>query len=204
MAIADLSFKLYTDAGLTTPFSNIFQLVHQTNLSDNPQDFQLWFGSPLANRVLETTANAGVDNIVLTPTDTLPDWMASTVYALGDRVEPTTPNGFVYEATVAGTSGATEPPFPTGGIGSTVTDNGITWRLYSDRHQITEMKLASTAAGLPGATGGAALSLGTTINSGVANAVEINVRFTNQVDNVSDSTGYEEIALFINDVTESA
>ena len=39
-------------------------------------------------------------------------WTAATVYAVGDRVVPTTPNGRVYEARVAGTSGATQPYFP--------------------------------------------------------------------------------------------
>ncbi|GAG80572.1 unnamed protein product, partial [marine sediment metagenome] len=36
-------------------------------------------------------------------------WKASTAYSLGDVVEPTTPNDYVYECTTAGTSGATEP-----------------------------------------------------------------------------------------------
>ena len=39
-------------------------------------------------------------------------WAAATVYAVGDRVVPTTPNGRVYEARVPGTSGANEPTFP--------------------------------------------------------------------------------------------
>ena len=39
-------------------------------------------------------------------------WTAATVYSVGDRVVPTTPNGRVYEARVAGTSGATQPEFP--------------------------------------------------------------------------------------------
>lgn len=39
-------------------------------------------------------------------------WAASYVYAVGDRVVPTTPTGRVYEARVAGTSGTTQPSFP--------------------------------------------------------------------------------------------
>jgi hypothetical protein len=39
-------------------------------------------------------------------------WAAATTYAVGDRIVPTTPNGRVYEARVAGTSGATQPTFP--------------------------------------------------------------------------------------------
>jgi hypothetical protein len=40
-------------------------------------------------------------------------WTASTVYAIGDRVVGTTPNGRVYECRQAGTSGTTEPEWPT-------------------------------------------------------------------------------------------
>lgn len=40
-------------------------------------------------------------------------WAASTAYAVGDRVVGTTPNGRVYECRRAGTSGATEPDWPT-------------------------------------------------------------------------------------------
>ena len=43
----------------------------------------------------------------------------------------------------------------------------------------THIKLALTSAGLDGATGGAALNAGSTINGGVANAVPIHYRWSN-------------------------
>lgn len=52
-------------------------------------------------------------------------WTTSTAYSIGDRVVPTTPNDHVYEVTTAGTSGATEPTWPTDG--SSVVDGTITW-----------------------------------------------------------------------------
>ena len=53
-------------------------------------------------------------------------WAASTAYAVGDYVQPTTPNSHYYRCTVAGTSGATEPgTWPT--TGGTVADGTITW-----------------------------------------------------------------------------
>lgn len=39
-------------------------------------------------------------------------WTANTVYAVGDYIVPTVPNGRIYKAVVAGTSSATEPGFP--------------------------------------------------------------------------------------------
>lgn len=204
MALSDLSFGLYTDDELTTPFTGLFQLTHQTDLSDNPQDFQLWFGSTVSGRQLQANSNPGVDNITITPTDTLANWEAATAYSLGYMIEPSTPNGFVYRATVGGTSHASvEPTWPTTGIGSTVTDGTVTWALVGAKHPITEIKLALDAGDLGSATPGAALNLGTTIDSGDANAVEINIRITNTVTTVYSDTGYPQMGIFINEVIET-
>lgn len=207
MALSDLSFKLYSDSGLTTLYSGLTQLVHQSDLSDNPNDFTLYFGSTQTSRVLEATSNPGVDQITLTPTEQLQAWAASTAYSVGDSRRPTTENGFRYRVkSIAGggTSGASEPTFPTSGIGSTVVDNEVTWELVAAAHQDTEIKLALTSGGLAGATAGAALNLGTSIDSGVANAVEIHVRVTNAVTTVSNNTDDPELAVNINSVTERA
>lgn len=53
-------------------------------------------------------------------------WSASTAYAIGDVVQPTSANGHYYRCTAAGTSGSTEPTWPTNG--STVPDGGATWQ----------------------------------------------------------------------------
>ena len=53
-------------------------------------------------------------------------WAASTAYVLTDVRRPTTSNGFVYVVTTAGTSGSTEPSWPTT-AGSTVTDGTVVW-----------------------------------------------------------------------------
>lgn len=203
MALSDLTFKLYTDSGLTTLFTGTLQLTHQTDLSDNPQDFVLYFGSTTTGRQIQATSNPGVDNINITPTNQLAEWAATTAYSLGDRIEPTTPNTYVYECTTAGTSAGSEPTFPTAAIGDTVVDGTVVWTLVAARHEITEIKVAATSGGLAGATAGAALSLGNTITSGVGTAKEINIRITNAVTTVVSNTGYPEIGLDINEVIET-
>lgn len=53
-------------------------------------------------------------------------WAATTAYSLGDFVEPTTVNGLRYECTTDGTSGESEPTFPTA-PGQTVADGSAVW-----------------------------------------------------------------------------
>ncbi len=203
MTLATQTFKLYTNSGLTVAFTGSESLLHYTNQSDNPQDFQFWYGSTVSGRVLRAVSNPGVDQIVLTPTDTLPIWHIARAYTLGQSVSPITPNGYRYEVTTAGTSHATtEPTWPTTPIGATVVDNGVTWTLRSASHPITEMKLALTSGGLSSATGGAALNLGTSITGGVAGAVQVNMRITNSVITVSNNSGTPEIDFYVNNVRE--
>ncbi len=53
-------------------------------------------------------------------------WQAKHAYTVGDTVARATANGFYYTCTVAGTSGYTQPSWPTSN-GATVTDGGVTW-----------------------------------------------------------------------------
>ena len=55
-----------------------------------------------------------------------PVWTASTVWPRGAWCRPTTVNGFCFVATVAGTSGASEPAWPTE-LGATVADGEVEW-----------------------------------------------------------------------------
>jgi hypothetical protein len=198
------SFNLWNDAALTDEFSGTSILVHQTDLSDNPQDIVLYLGSVLTNRQLQTASSPGVSSITLTPTDILSRWAVATSYVVGDKVQPSTSNGFVYRCTVAGTSHASvEPTWPVSPIGSTVTDGTCTWELYSAHHATTEIKLALSSGGLDTATGGAALSIATTVLGGASNSIPIYIRITNAVTSVANNTGNEEIALNINSCVES-
>ena len=59
-------------------------------------------------------------------------WAASTAFAVGDVRRATTSqnSGLVFECTTAGTSGSSEPTWPTD-IGSTLTDNTVVWTAIS-------------------------------------------------------------------------
>ncbi len=204
MALSDLSFKFYTDSGLSSAFGGLLQVLHYTDLSDNPQDFTLYFGSTNSTRRLEANSNPGVDQITLTPTDALEDWDTATAYALGDLVEPTTPNGLVYKCTTAGTSHASvEPTWPTVGIGSTVADGTCVWTLQGDRHELTEITLALDSGDLGTNTPGDPLDIGTQLDGGTGNAIPIYIRVTNAVTTVRNNTDDPELTVNINEVVET-
>tara|TARA_A100001515_G_C4559220_1_gene206039 strand:- start:311 stop:1204 length:894 start_codon:yes stop_codon:yes gene_type:complete len=59
-------------------------------------------------------------------------WAASTAFAVGDvrRATASQNSGLVFECTTAGTSGSSEPTWPTD-IGSTITDNTVVWTAIS-------------------------------------------------------------------------
>ena len=209
MAVLTETFKLTTDAGLTTSASGYLDLIHNTDESDNPQDRTYYVGSlgsagaNTTDRKLQAVSDPGVDNVTITPTYLLDAWDNATVYTLGECVIPTTPNGYRYRVTTAGTSHATtEPTWPTT-VGSTVTDGTVVWTMVSAVHAVTEVTLALTEAELDTNTPGAALSLGATITSGTANKKTIWVRTINQVNTVSNNTATPEISLRFNAPFES-
>jgi len=59
------------------------------------------------------------------------DWSSDTLYSLGTFVSPTTPNGYIYECVVSGTSSPSEPSWGTT-EGETTVDNTATWKCYID------------------------------------------------------------------------
>jgi len=68
------------------------------------------------------------------------EWTASTAFSVGDAVIPTTPNDYFYECTDAGTSGDTEPTWPTT-VGDTVNDGSVTWTC----RKVVDFSLATSA-----------------------------------------------------------
>lgn len=204
MAFTGMSFNLFDDSGLTTAFSGTLLILNETDLSDNPQDFVKYLGSNTSTNQLQATSDPGVDNITLTPTDTMPEWTLSTAYVIGDRVQAVGGDGFIYKCTTAGTSNTTQPSWPVGALGSTVVDNTVVWTKLSIKHEITEIKLALSSGALGSAVAGDPLDVDTTVLGGVGNAIPIYIRVTNAVTNAANNTGYPEIELYINEVIETA
>ena len=203
MSFAGSSFNLFNDSALTSPFNGDFSVVSKTDLSDNPQNFTLYLGSTISSRLLQAASSPGSANITFTPTDILPAWVANTAYVVGNKVQPIGGNGFVYQCTTLGTSNSSQPSWPTTPIGATVSDNTAVWTLVSAHHNKNEIRMALTSGGVPGATAGAALSVGPTITGGVANAVAIYMSLTNAVTTVVNNTGNEEIGIVISTCIET-
>lgn len=203
------SFQLWNDSGQTSAFGGTLQLTHESDFSDNPQQGVLYFGSNNAasgagSTKVQTVVNPGTDQVTLTPTNGLTAWATSVTQVVGDRVEPTTPNGYVYQCSTAGdTDGTTEPTWPTV-VGSTVSDNTCVWTCISERHELTEIRLALTNGGLAGATPGAALDMGTIILSGSANQVEVHWQVDNAVPTVGTNAADPGILLDLNSCEEVA
>lgn len=203
------SYGVYTDSNLTTEYSGISDVIHETDQSDNPQVLgPFYIGSALESpisRTLEATSNPGTDQIVLSVVDALPNWVTGAVaYSVGDCIQPSAgnENGLRYECTTAGTSHAsTEPTWPTSGIGSTVTDGTAVWTLKGAKHEPSEIELSLDGSSYNSA--GESLNLGTSIANGTANAVSVYIRVTNAVTNVSNNSNCPEIELRINEVVET-
>ncbi len=84
-----------------------------------------------------------IPNSDLTPP---PNWAASTAYSVGQTISPPSANGHIYQCTVAGTSGATQPgTWPTDG--STFTDGGVTWQDMGTQTTIDTTALSFDSGG---------------------------------------------------------
>lgn len=83
---------------------------------------------------------------VVVKAETPSEWEDLQAYALAAFVEPVTPNGYRYECTTAGTSGATEPTWGTPVVGGTVSDGTVVWTCRKLTYALTtDYEVESTA-----------------------------------------------------------
>src|SRR5215469_12806758 len=83
---------------------------------------------PVANAAVYDLPSGNLDPYSLRPVGAR--WQPNTIYLVGEVVTPasggTVGNGHTYRCTTAGTSGGTQPSFPTGAL-QTVSDNTVVW-----------------------------------------------------------------------------
>ena len=65
-------------------------------------------------------------------------WASGTIYPTNTRRLPTVPTGFSYVATTGGTSGSTEPVWPTERL-ATVVDGTVTWQCRGLVYRLDDM-----------------------------------------------------------------
>ena len=88
---------------------------NQLMVSAGGQLYCILYAEGMWMRLRETRIMAGVIT-----------WKANTAFTVGRELIPTIPNGHKYQCTTAGTSGATEPVWPTVS-GGTVADGSVIW-----------------------------------------------------------------------------
>ena len=116
-------------------------------------------------RPIQYTGSAANAIIIrsITHTTAFP-WVASTAYNLGDVARPTSSNSHLYQCTTAGTSGSTQPTWPTSG--GTVTDGTAVWTDLGTTVTAALLSLPSTAT-----------ATGVTVNFGRFQAVQAQTSF---------------------------
>ncbi len=110
------------------------------NLIAASSNFQTWVGASDAADAKTYVHYFGIDAPA--------EWAASTAYKKRDHVFPTTANGFLYQATTAGTSGAAEPTWRAL-AGATVSDGSVVWTAHEITGLEGEVQNAAARASRP-------------------------------------------------------
>lgn len=101
------------------------RITHRTQFSSLNSRIDLGFGTS------QQSQNATVRKFVLNYTQIPTAWTANQVVAAGEIRRPTTPNGRRYLASAGGTTGATQPTWPTA-YGGSIVDGTVTWQEYGN------------------------------------------------------------------------
>lgn len=173
-------FHLHSDANLTVIRLYITDaLGNPLRSTDLPYTEQQWLGSLDSSESLKDGLSPGGANVTLPIKHAVSEWAPGVAIGAAEERRTTAHNGYVYAAQAAGTTGVSEPVWPTT-IGGTVVDNDITWECVRRTMEPESMKLSLTEIGLDSAVGGATLDLGVTaVPGGLLNSIEVWVRIEN-------------------------
>lgn len=119
--IGDEPLKYYSDYSLGTTSGD---LTITAGDRAEMEDFDKIRHDRLFDKILKSNDRANPVAVTLLHFNVL-EW-AEGDYLVGQFIAPTTPNGYVYECTTSGTSGGTEPSWPTT-PGNTVNDGTVVW-----------------------------------------------------------------------------
>lgn len=108
-----LTFNYYADSGLVTDFDPA--LYQASDGSTGPLDVEFWIGSSDDTKQLQAASDPGVDNLVLTITDSAPasgQAASSIILALSEADLDTNTPGASLDLGVAGILGGVAEAFP--------------------------------------------------------------------------------------------
>ena len=110
--------------------SSLFRALRLAHPSDSTRTLVAVYRGETFNGALYVSSEYDDGSLFHHYLDEAGAWAATTAYSLGAFREPTIANGFRYEVTSAGTSGGSEPAWPTT-VGATVVDATVTWTCRS-------------------------------------------------------------------------
>lgn len=193
-------FQFWQDEEMTQSldFLSFSRDLSQTNESKKGVAY---FGCKQTYLKLQTTANAGVDNVLIYPALTLTAPERKTDYSLSQTgCNDFVVNGFVFRLKTAGKTAAAMPAYNTE-LGATVNDGTVQFQCVSKAHTASEIRLSLSEDGLNNAVWGQPLSLGNTVLGGAEIAVYYEV--LDSVDNPFNDTPCPQLCISINECTES-
>ena len=161
--MAELTYKLWQDEAMTValPVENGVPVLRIEFNGAETKTGLLYFGSKTAGRQLGVQASSTDANPKLIVAEANQAWVASKAVTAGKIVQPE--NGYMYRASKGGTTGSTEPTWPT--TTDTGVDDGTTrWVNIGKAFDKSLIKLALSESALSG--GSDIINLPAVINSG--------------------------------------
>ncbi|PIT26709.1 hypothetical protein BGI37_05105 [Snodgrassella alvi] len=163
-----MAFMLYTDTKMQNPADTRLIFNGVGNL-----DVVLYFGSNQSDEVLSPETDA---QIILKPVNLIKKWQPNKYYDYGNIIEPSNPNGYIYQCIGSGRTDSKEPRWwvDLGGTGKI----GSAWfKVLGEAFRHTDIKISLTQAGLDSAVGGEGIELGAQLQGG--RAIPVYMRVSN-------------------------